>query len=105
MEFIKRIEIIVPSLAIKFLVDKMESLGVSNYSILQHVTGKFDGENRGGDMPVDVLVSSMVIVYESPEKLEGLLEVIRTFLNIYSGNCIISDAWMINKEQTMHQDI
>jgi hypothetical protein len=83
----------------------MESLGVSNYSILQHVTGKSDGDDKGGDMPVDILVSSMVIVYVLPEKLEGLLDAVWPFLNMYSGNCIVSDAWMIKKEQTMQRDM
>lgn len=105
MELIKRLELIIPSLSVKLLVEKMESLGVSNYSILQHVTGKSDGDDKGGDMPVDILVSSMVILYVLPEKLEGLLEAIRPFLNMYSGNCIVSDAWVIKKEQTMNHDI
>lgn len=105
MELIKRLELIIPSLSVKLLVEKMESLGVSNYSILQQVTGKSDGDDKGGDMPVDILVSSMVIVYVLPEKLEVLLEAIRPFLNRYSGNCILSDAWMIKKEQTIQRDI
>ncbi len=105
MEPIKRLELIIPALSVKLMVEKMESLGISNYSILQHVTGKSDGNDKEGDMPVDVLVSSMVIVYVKLDKLEALLNIIRPFLNTYSGNCIVSDAWIIKKEQTMQLDM
>jgi len=105
MELIKRLELIIPSLSVKLLVEKMESLGVTNYSILQHVTGKSDGNDKGGDMPVDVLVSSMVIVYVLPEKLDELLDFIKPFLITYSGNCIVSDAWMIKKTQTFNSGL
>lgn len=105
MELIKRLELIIPSLSVKLLVEKMENLGVSNYSIVQHVTGKSDGDDKGGDMPVDILVSSMVIVYVSPDKLDALLHIILPFLNMYSGNCVVSDAWIIEKEKSFQQDI
>ncbi len=97
MELIKRLELIIPTLSVKLLVEKIESLGVNNYSIIQNVTGKSDGNNKEGDMPVDILVSSMVIVYIEPDRLNVLMDEIRTFLNIYSGNCIICDALLIKK--------
>lgn len=85
MHLAKRIEIISDSVELGRILRSLDKAGVSSYTIIRNVAGKFD------DLSTD-LDNVYIIVFCLPDQVKPVMEVLRPVLNKFGGSCWISDV-------------
>lgn len=92
MEAIKRLEIMTNSLEIPQVIEVLEKVGVSGYTIIKNVTGKGDRGRVIDDLETQALVNGYVLSVCTEEQEYEVVEAIRPILKKIGGVCIVSDA-------------
>ncbi|MBW4508027.1 MAG: transcriptional regulator [Scytonematopsis contorta HA4267-MV1] len=92
MEYIKRIEIITNALEVEPVIEILNKVGVSGYSIIKDVTGSGDRGKVRDDLETTALTNVYVLSVCQQEKEEELVTAITPILKKFGGVCIVSDA-------------
>lgn len=97
MERVKRVEIITTSLELDKVLDSLDSLNISGYSVIRNVIGKGSRGIADDDIEMSVLSNVYVLTTCPPEDVQRLVDRIRPILKKFGGVCLVSDAeWIIH---------
>jgi nitrogen regulatory protein PII len=97
MQAIKRVEIVTDSLEMQEVIDAINSLGISGYTLIRDVLGKGERGTQSGDELTGVFKNSLLLVACSAKEVPGLVEAIRPMLKKRGGICLVSDAqWVVH---------
>lgn len=97
MERVKKVEIITTSLELDKVLDTLNSLNVSGYSVIRNVIGKGGRGIADDDIEMSVLSNVYVMTTCPPENVQNLVDNIRPILKKFGGVCLVSDAeWIIH---------
>lgn len=94
---VKRIEIVVTSLAVPRITAALERAGATSWTVVRDVAGVGDRGVRAGDEVTDVDRNSMVLTACAPELLARVVDEVRPLLKRFGGMCLVSDAqWVVH---------
>jgi nitrogen regulatory protein PII len=94
---VKRIEMVVTSLAVPRFTDALVRAGVMAWTVVRDVSGVGEGGVRGGDELTDLDRNSLILTACPPELLERVVEEVRPLLGRFGGMCLVSDAqWVVH---------
>ncbi|MBD2455629.1 transcriptional regulator [Nostoc sp. FACHB-87] len=92
MEAIKKVEIVTNSLELPKVLDILEKIGVSGYTVIEDVTGKGDRGRVFNDLESHILTNGYIMSVCTQEQEEELVTEIEPILKKFGGVCIVSDA-------------
>lgn len=92
MEIVKKVEIVTISLEMSKVLEVLEEVGITGYTVIRDVVGKGERGLTSNDLEKDVLSNRYVMTVCTAEQEELLVEAIRPILKKFGGVCIISDA-------------
>jgi nitrogen regulatory protein PII len=91
MNPVKRIEIFSDSFELGKILKGLTKAGVTNCTVIRHVSGSGVRGTMGDDM--DMLVENdYVIAFCLPEQVDEVVKTILPILNKYGGSCYVSDG-------------
>ena len=91
MKPVKRVEIVIESVAAPQLLDILESHGFTQYTMMREASGKGDrGVSLGG--VGGELNNSYILIACEPERAGELVEWMRPVLKRFGGMMLVSDA-------------
>jgi nitrogen regulatory protein PII len=97
MKRVKRLEIVVDTLAVPKVLGALEASGLSGWTVVRDVTGKGERGLRGGDELTGVAGNGYVLTACEPGELARIAEVVRPILRTFGGVCLVSDAeWLLH---------
>ena len=97
MDIVKKVEIITNSLELAQVLEILEKVGVSGYSVIKDVTGTGDRGRVINDLETQVLSNGYVMSICTEDQEAQLVKAIRPILKKYGGVCIVSDAkWLVH---------
>lgn len=92
MEIVKKVEIVTISLEMSKVLEVLEEVGITGYTVIRDVVGKGERGLTSNDLEKDVLSNRYVMTVCTAEQEELLVEAIRPILKKFGGVCIVSDA-------------
>jgi nitrogen regulatory protein PII len=92
MEIVKKVEIVTISLEMSKVLEVLEEVGITGYTVIRDVIGKGERGLTSNDLEKDVLSNRYVMTVCTAEQEELLVEAIRPILKKFGGVCIVSDA-------------
>jgi nitrogen regulatory protein PII len=92
VEAVKKVEIVTNSLEMQQVLDILDKVGVSGYTIINDVTGKGDRGRVINDLATSALTNGYVMSICTTEQEHKLVEAITPILKKFGGVCIISEA-------------
>ncbi|KOR35776.1 MULTISPECIES: P-II family nitrogen regulator [Planktothricoides] len=92
MEIVKKVEIVTISLEMSKVLEVLEEVGITGYTVIRDVIGKGERGLTANDLEKDVLSNRYVMTVCTAEQEELLVEAIRPILKKFGGVCIVSDA-------------
>ncbi len=96
MRPIKRLEIIVASPDLPEVIDLLEEVKVSGYTVIKDVQGKGDRGIQDGDGLTNVFQNSYVLIACDEAQFEQLKMPIKDLIEEIGGVCLVSEAqWLI----------
>ncbi len=95
MQPAKRLEIVSDSVELGKIIDRLEAVGVSSYTVIHNVSSRGVRGTSLDDSTATMLDNAYVIAFCVPEKIDAVVEAIRPILNKFGGSCWISDAMEI----------
>jgi nitrogen regulatory protein PII len=95
MKLAKRLEIVSDSVELSKIIERLESAGISSYTVIHNVSSRGLHGTAFDDSAVTMLDNTYVIAFCSPDKIEAVVEAIRPVLNKFGGSCWITDAMEI----------
>lgn len=95
MKKMKKVEVIIESIYLKRLVELLKKSNVSGYTIIKDIEGYGAHGLKTADEANDLLSNTYIFTVCEEEKIEKLIEKIRSFINKYGGKCIISDSLVL----------
>jgi nitrogen regulatory protein PII len=97
MKRVKRMEIVVDTLAVPRVLEALEAAGLSGWTVVRDVTGKGERGLRAGDELTGVAGNGYVLTACEPGELARVAEAIRPILRTFGGVCLVSDAeWLLH---------
>jgi nitrogen regulatory protein PII len=97
MKRVKRLEIVVDTLAVPKVLEALEAAGLSGWTVVRDVTGRGDRGLRAGDELTGVAGNGYVLAACEPEQLARVAEAVRPILRTFGGVCLVSDAeWLLH---------
>ena len=97
MKRVKRLEVVVDTLAVPKLLGALETAGVSGWTVVREVTGKGERGLRSGDDLSGVAGNGYVLTVCDPGEVARVTEAIRPILRTFGGVCLVSDAeWLLH---------
>jgi nitrogen regulatory protein PII len=97
MKRVKRMEIVVDTLAVPRVLEALEAAGLSGWTVVRDVTGKGERGLRAGDELTGVAGNGYVLTACEPGELERVAEAVRPILRTFGGVCLVSDAeWLLH---------
>lgn len=95
---LKRLEIVVNSVALRSCLELLEECGVPGYTVIKNVVGKGTVELQRGDEITGVFDNAYIITTCRSEELEALGAKLRAFLKRQGGVCLVSDAAWLSQD-------
>lgn len=95
MQAAKKVEIICDTVEVKNVVEILEGIGVTGYTIIRDVVGKGGRGIRRGDDLTDVFKNSMILTVCNAEQIPEVVDAIRPILKKFGGICLISDTHFV----------
>jgi nitrogen regulatory protein PII len=92
MEKAKKVEIVIDSIHLNHLLEKLQKVGVSGYSVFKDVIGMGERGMMAGDELTDVFKNSYIFTLCDEETTNKVVEAIRPILKKYGGICTVSDV-------------
>jgi nitrogen regulatory protein PII len=97
MKPVKRVEVVVDTLAVPRVLRALESCGVSGWTVVREVQGRGDRGLREGDELTGISGNGYVLTACDADDLPRVAEAIRPILRTFGGVCLISDAaWLVH---------
>ena len=97
MQAVKRVEIVTDTMELNRVLELLDEIGISGYTVIRNAEGKGHRGIRSGDDITRVFQNSYVLTACSPEQLERVVATIRPILKRVGGICLVSDAlWVIH---------
>ena len=97
MEAVKRVEIVTDTIELDRVLELLETVGVSGYTVVRNAEGKGHRGVRSGDDVTRVFQNSYVLTACTAEQVEKVVESIRPVLKRVGGVCLVSDAlWVLH---------
>jgi len=94
---VKRIEIVVTSLAVPRITEALGRAGLTAWTVVRDVAGVGDRGVRAGDELTDVDRNGLVVAACQPEQLARVVDEVRPLLKRFGGICLVSDAsWVLH---------
>ncbi len=85
-----RVELILPSLALPRL--QKICAGIRTVAVVDGVSGRVAGIEKPADLPSSVQKDAWVLLCDTPERMAEVLPAIKTLVNTYRGEALISEA-------------
>jgi nitrogen regulatory protein PII len=95
MHLVKKIEIVSDSVELSKIIEGLEKVGVSSYTVIHNVASKGIRGTVFDDSAVTMLDNVYVMAFCSPDQVKPVVETIRPILNKFGGCCWISDVMEI----------
>jgi len=95
MKKMKKVEIIIESIYLNRLLDLFMENGVTGYTIIRDIEGYGGHGLKTADEANDLLSNNYIFTVCEEEKVENMLEKIRSFIDKYGGKCLISDSLVL----------
>ena len=95
MKKMKKVEIIIESIYLNRLLELFKESDVTGYTIIRDIEGSGSHGLRTGDEANDLLSNNYIFTVCEEEKIEKMLEKIRSFIDRYGGKCIVSDSLVL----------
>ncbi|GAB4298257.1 MAG: hypothetical protein Fur0025_36660 [Oscillatoriaceae cyanobacterium] len=92
MEIIKKVEIVTISMEMAKVLEVLEEVGITGYTVIRDVVGKGDRGLTSNDLEKDIFSNRYVMTLCTAEQEELLVAAIRPILKKFGGVCIVSDA-------------
>jgi nitrogen regulatory protein PII len=92
MEAAKKIEIICDSVEVNNVIEILEGVGITGYTIIRDVVGKGERGTRRGDDLSDVFKNSLIITVCKEPLIPKVVDAIRPVLKRFGGVCLVSDT-------------
>lgn len=92
----KKVEIVTDSVEIKTVIELLDEIGVSGYTIIRDVIGKGGRGKRMGDGITELLKNSYIMVICNDIEAHKIAEAIMSIKRKFGGICIVSDAIVIS---------
>jgi nitrogen regulatory protein PII len=92
VENVKKIEIVTNSLELPKVLEILEKLGVSGYTVIEDVIGKGKRGRVINDLETHALTNGYVMSICTEAQEQALVKAIRPVIKKYGGVCIVSDA-------------
>lgn len=97
MEIVKKVEIVTTSLEMTKVLEVLEEVGITGYTVIRDVVGKGDRGTASDDLEQDILSNRYVMTVCTEDQERILVEAIRPILKKFGGVCIVSDAkWIVH---------
>jgi len=97
MKRVKRMEIVVDTLAVPKVLGALAASGLSGWTVVRDVTGKGDRGLRAGDELTGVAGNGYILTACEPGELARVAEAVRPILQTFGGVCLVSDAeWLLH---------
>ena len=97
MKPVKRIEIVIDAPHSRHITELLTKHGLKGWSIVRNVTGSGERGEQRGDEVTGVSSNHLILTTCPPDRIESLLEELRTILTRIGGICMVSDAhWLIH---------
>ena len=91
----KRLEIVVDTLHLTRVIERLREAGASGYTVLPNVAGYGDRGDQRADDVSGVSTNAYILVAVSIEHTETVLAAMRPLLQSYGGICLVSDChWL-----------
>lgn len=97
MQQVKKVEIIISSLELNEIIDILDTIKVSGYTIVKNVSGKGDRGDSYNDLGKEFSNSYIMTVCTNEKQLNDLVDKLLPFLKKIGGVCLITDSqWIIH---------
>lgn len=95
MKPMKKVEVVIDSVYLSRVLDILERVGVSGYTVIRDALGKGERGIMAGDELTDVFKNSYVFTVCLEEMAHRIAEEVRPLLKKAGGICLISDVlWL-----------
>jgi len=92
MQKVQKIEIITTSLELEKVMELLEGLGVSGYTVIKEATGKGDRGTSIDDLGRVFSNSYVMTVCTDEEQTQEIVKAITPILKTFGGVCIVTEA-------------
>lgn len=92
MEKMKKVEIVIDSVHLNRILELLQSLGVSGYTVIRDALGMGERGIMAGDELTDVFKNSYIFTVCTEETANKIVEQIRPMLKRFGGVCLVSDV-------------
>lgn len=92
MQEVKKVEIIISSLELNEVIDILDTVRVSGYTILKNVSGKGDRGDSFNDLGREFSNSYIMTVCTNEKQLNILIDEVLPLLKKIGGICLITDS-------------
>jgi nitrogen regulatory protein PII len=92
MQPAKKVEIVCDALEVKEVLNILEDIGISEYTVIRDVLGKGERGVRGGGDLTDVFKNSLVFTVCPEDLIPKVVEAVRPILKRFGGICLVSDT-------------
>ena len=92
---VKRVEIVIDAPYSERVTGLLDRHGVEGWTLIRGASGSGERGERLGDEITGVSNNHIIISTCAPDRLDALVEDLRTVLKRYGGVCLVSDAGSI----------
>ncbi|MEO1009181.1 MAG: transcriptional regulator [Planctomycetota bacterium] len=97
MRVVTRLEIVVDSLHLERLLQRLRAAGATGYTVLHNASGLGHSGTQRGDDVSGVSDNACVLIAVPPDIAPAVIEAARATLRSYGGVCLVSDAlWLVH---------
>lgn len=97
MQQVKKVEIIISTLELNEVIEILDSIKVSGYTIMKNVSGKGDRGTSYNDLGAEFSNTYIMTVCTNEKQLEGLVQELLPLLKKIGGVCLVTDSsWVIH---------
>ncbi|MEC4988098.1 MAG: transcriptional regulator [Oscillatoria sp. PMC 1068.18] len=97
MQEVKKVEIIVSSLEIEEVLQILDNIKVSGYTVIKNTSGKGDRGVSDDDLDRVFSNSYILTVCTNEKQLNQLVEIITPLLKKVGGICLVTEAnWVLH---------
>ncbi|MFN0118083.1 MAG: P-II family nitrogen regulator [Elusimicrobiota bacterium] len=97
MKQLKKVEVIADSVEMTKIIDTLEKLKISGYTLFKGVSGRGDRGMKNDDGLTGVFTNTYLIIVCSESESNAFIELVRPLLKRVGGICLVSDVqWVIH---------
>ncbi len=89
---VKKLEIVIDHPALPVLLDRLEQIGVHDYTLIRDVEGRGHRGWMAGDGLSGEFSNCYLMIAVPPDEAQRIIEQIRPILREQGGMCLLSDA-------------